>query len=457
MRTTAPLNRLFFKLLIGFWLCSSLTIALVLMLPMLLQSHDRAPLDARLQQALHKVVEDIQLSPDILNSNRLNQLQRQYSKRDRPLRIYVTNSDGQVINSRKVPRSLRQFLLMAEDAKQPMSHQFRNELIFGPLSFSANQQTFQVYGRIPANHPRPWFLYFSENKLLTATIAILFSGLLCGLLAWHLSKPLNSLKHSANALAKGDLSHRADKSTISRSDEIGQLAQAFNSMADSIETMMQNQQRLMGDISHELRTPLTRLKLSLALARKKGQDTTELSRIEYEATQLDDLIGELLTLSRVTLNASEVRIHTELNETLSQVLDDAEFEAEQQHKLLHIAIDDHLAFEHYPKPLCRAIENVLRNAIRYANKHVSITAVLQGTQVIIEIQDDGKGIDEKELNAIFRPFYRPDDARDRDSGGWGLGLAITQAAIHIHQGSIKAVNTSPHGLLIKIVLPLNTF
>ena len=152
-----------------------------------------------------------------------------------------------------------------------------------------------------------------------------------------------------------------------------------------------------------------------------------------------------------------MRIHAELSETLSQVLDDAEFEAEQQHKQLHIAIDDHLAFEHYPKPLCRAIENVLRNAIRYANKHVSITAALQGTQVIIEIQDDGKGIDEKELNAIFRPFYRPDDARDRDSGGWGLGLAITQAAIHIHKGSIKAVNTSPHGLLIKIVLPLNTF
>jgi len=457
MRATAPLNRLFFKLLIGFWLCSSLTIALVLMLPMILQSHDRAPLEARLQQALHQVVEDIQQSPDILTTDKLYQLQRQYSKRDRPLRIYVANDNGQVINSRKVPRSLRQFLLMAEDAKQPISHQFRNELVFGPLAFSVNQQTYQVYGRVPANHPRPWFLYFSENKLLTASIAILFSGLLCGLLAWHLSKPLNSLKYSANALAKGDFSHRADKATTGRNDEIGQLAQAFNSMADSIEAMMLNQQRLMGDISHELRTPLTRLKLSLALARKKGQDTTELTRIEYEATQLDDLIGELLTLSRVTLNASEVRIHAELSETLSQVLDDAEFEAEQQHKQLHIDIDDQLAFEHYPKPLCRAIENVLRNAIRYAQKHVNVVAALKGEQVIIEIQDDGKGIDEKELSAIFRPFYRPDNARDRNSGGWGLGLAITQAAIHIHKGNIEAMNTSPQGLLIRIALPLNRY
>ncbi|WP_434930976.1 ATP-binding protein [Shewanella sp. HL-SH5] len=453
MSSTNPLNRLFFKLLIGFWLCSSLTIALVLILPIIMQSQDRAPIEKHLQQVLQTVAKDIQQSPDILTTDKLYKLQRQHSRHDKPLRVYLVNDDGQVINSRKVPRSLRQFLLMAEDAKQPISHQFRNELIFGPLTFSVNQQTFQVYGRVPANHPRPWFFYFSENKLLTASIAILFSGLLCGLLAWHLGKPLNSLKRSANAIAKGDLSHRVDKTTVSRSDEMGQLAMTFNSMADSIEAMVTNQQRLMGDISHELRTPLTRLKLSLALARKKGQDSTELTRIEYEANQLDDLIGELLTLSRVTLNASEIKIHAELSETLSQVLDDAEFEAEQQQKILEIDIDEHLAFEHYPKPLCRAIENVLRNAIRYATQHVHIGAIEEGKNIVIQIKDDGKGIDEQELEAIFRPFYRPDNARDRNSGGWGLGLAITQAAIQVHKGSIEAKNAQPSGLLIKITLP----
>ncbi|UCX03264.1 ATP-binding protein [Shewanella glacialimarina] len=454
MSTTNPLNRLFFKLLIGFWLCSSLTIALVLILPIIMQNQDRAPIEKHLQQVLQTVAKDIQQSPDILITDKLYKLQRQHSRQNKPLRVYLVNDGGQVINSRKVPRSLRQFLLMAEDAKQPISHQFRNELIFGPLTFSVNQQTFQVYGRVPANHPRPWFFYFSENKLLTASIAILFSGILCGLLAWHLGKPLNSLKRSANAIAKGDLSHRVDKTTVSRSDEMGQLAMTFNSMADSIEVMVTNQQRLMGDISHELRTPLTRLKLSLALARKKGQDSTELTRIEYEANQLDDLIGELLTLSRVTLNASEIKIYAELSETLSQVLDDAEFEAEQQNKQLHIHIDDSLAFEHYPKHLCRAIENVLRNAIRYAASQISIEATQQSHSIVISIIDDGPGIDEHELEAIFRPFYRPDNARDRISGGWGLGLAITQAAIQAHNGDIKALNNKPNGLHIKLNIPI---
>lgn len=460
MSKTNPLNRLFFKLLIGFWLCSSLTLALVLILPIIMQNQDRAPLEQHLQQVLKTVAKDIQQSPDILTTDKRYKLHRQYSTQNKPLRIYLVNNDGQVINSRKVPRSLRQFLLMAEDATQPISHQFRNELIFGPLTFSVSQQTFQVYGRIPANHPRPWFFYFSENKLLTAFIAILFSGLLCGLLAWHLGKPLNSLKRSANAIAQGDLSHRVDKNTVNRSDEMGQLALTFNSMADSIEAMVTTQKRLMGDISHELRTPLTRLQLALALARKKGQQSEELERIGYEALQLEALISELLTLSRVSLASHENKLMLELAESLSQVLDDAEFEAEQQGKNLHIDIPDALQLPQHPKTLSRAIENLLRNAICYANSQITISATQAGKHILITVVDDGPGIEPKELEAIFKPFYRPDTARDRQSGGWGLGLAITQAAIKLHQGSIIAENIiSPagqrKGLKLSISLPIS--
>ncbi|MGZ9899717.1 ATP-binding protein [Shewanella gaetbuli] len=453
MRISNLFNRLFFKLLIGFWLCSSLTIAIVLTLPIMLKDHNKAPLNAHLQTVLQTVVKDIKNKPELLDSNHLHKIHRKYSDRNKPLKIYLTNTDGQVINTRKVPRSLREFMLLAEDSPQPISHQLKDELLFGPINFTIKQQVYQVYGRMPANHPRPWFFFFAENKLLVTLIAILLSGLLCGFLAWYLGKPLNNLKKSANALANGDLSNRVDKATLNRTDEMGQLAQTFNTMADSIEAMVTNQQRLMGDISHELRTPLTRLKLALALARKKGQQNTELSRIEYEANQLDELIGELLTLSRVTLNANEKQVYTELNETLSQVLDDAEFEAEQQQKCLQIDIDDSIKFTHHPKPLCRAVENVLRNAIRYAHKHIIIQATEEKSAIVIEIKDDGKGIEDKELQAIFRPFYRPDDARDRNSGGWGLGLAITQAAIQVHKGELKAFNATPHGLIINMRIP----
>ncbi|MCL1150785.1 ATP-binding protein [Shewanella ulleungensis] len=448
-----PFNRLFFKLLLGFWLCSSLIIALVSLLPLLQQNHDRSKLPPSLERVLQNVAERIQQQPQLLESNNLQRLQRGRDRNGGPIRLYLTDDEGKVLNNKRVSREFRRFQLMAEEANQPISHQFRDELIFGPYAFDVNGKNYLLFGRLPDNHPRPWFFFFADNKLLTAGLAILLSGFLCGLLAWYLGKPLRSLKLSANALAKGDLANRVDAATASRRDEMGQLAVAFNGMADAIETMVNNQQRLMGDISHELRTPLTRLQLSLALARKKGQHSTELDRIEYEALQQEALISELLTLSRVRLNATEKRLTAELTETLSQVLDDAEFEAEQQRKLLHINIDESICFEHLPKTLSRAIENLLRNAIRYAEKNIYIESHQTKHRVSIVVKDDGPGLAEEELEAIFTPFYRPDSSRDRESGGWGLGLAITQAAINAHGGQIAATNQQPHGLVVTINLP----
>lgn len=266
--STVP-NRLFIKLLLGFWLCSSLIIALVGLLPLLQQSHDRAPLPPHLEKVLSTIAKRIQENPALLESDFLRRWERHRDMEGKPLRVYLVNSQGQVVNTHRVSRGVRSFMLMADEEKQPISHQFKDELVFGPFQFNLGAETYSLYGRLPDNHPRPWFFFFAENKLLTLSLAIFLSGLLCGLLAWHLGKALNSLKKSANALAEGDLSNRVDKSTTQRNDEIGQLATAFNSMADSIEAMVNNQQRLMGDISHELRTPLTRLQLSLALARKK--------------------------------------------------------------------------------------------------------------------------------------------------------------------------------------------
>ncbi|WP_234371392.1 ATP-binding protein [Shewanella baltica] len=450
--STVP-NRLFIKLLLGFWLCSSLIIALVGLLPLLQQSHDRAPLPPHLEKVLSTIAQRIQENPALLESDFLRRWERHRDMEGKPLRVYLVNSQGQVVNTHRVSRGVRSFMLMADEEKQPISHQFKDELVFGPFQFNLGAETYSLYGRLPDNHPRPWFFFFAENKLLTLSLAIFLSGLLCGLLAWHLGKALNSLKKSANALAEGDLSNRVDKSTTQRNDEIGQLATAFNSMADSIEAMVNNQQRLMGDISHELRTPLTRLQLSLALARKKGQQTAETERIGYEAEQLEKLISELLELSRVKLSTNETKVHLGLAESLSQVLDDAEFEAEQQGKSIAIDIDEEIELAHFPKSLSRAIENLLRNAIRYAASDIHLQASATADQVQITIKDDGPGIDAAELDAIFKPFYRPDSARQRESGGWGLGLAITEAAITAHKGKIKAENRKPTGLEVTITLP----
>ncbi|MDR8525545.1 ATP-binding protein [Shewanella fidelis] len=448
-------NNIFVKLLLGFWLCSSLIIALIGLLPLMQQNHDQSAIPEPLERLLAKSAKRISQNPQILDSDKLKHWSRFKEFKGRPARIYLVDEYGKVLNSHKSSRSLRRFMLLADEAGEPIKHQFRDELIFGPYNFTANGKNYSLFGRLPEHHPRPWFFFFIDNKLLTLSIAILLSGLLCGLFAWHLGKPLRSLKRSADALADGDLSSRVDMATVKRNDEIGQLAQAFNGMADSVEDMVKSQQRLISDISHELRTPLTRLKLSLALSRKKGHATPETERIEYEADQLEQMIAELLELSRVKLNANDNKPSLELAETLSQVLDDAEFEAQQQQKQLHIDIDESIILPLYPRPLCRAVENLLRNAIRYAESQVSIQAIKLADSVQIEIIDDGPGIEnETDLEAIFKPFYRPQTARERESGGWGLGLAIAKAAIQAHQGKIVANNNLTTGLKITISLPL---
>lgn len=451
-------NRIFIKLLLGFWLCSSLIIAIVGLLPLLQKSHDRAPLPPHLEQMLSRVADRISdrliENPEAINSKPLKRLTHQRDMRGKPVRFYLVDQQGRVLNANKISRGLRRFMLIADEVNHPISQQFRDELIFGPYEFDVAGESYSLYGRLGDHHPRPWFFFFAENKILTLSLAILLSGLLCALLAWHLGKPLRSLRLSADALAAGDLASRVDKGTTNRKDEIGQLAQAFNGMATSVENMVNSQQRLISDISHELRTPLTRLQLALALARKKGQESAETERIGYEAEQLEQMIAELLELSRVKLNIHDTKYQVFLNETLSQVLDDAEFEASQQGKQLLIDIDDSISLPTNPRPMARAIENLLRNAIRYAELQIHIKAQSSDSEVIIVITDDGPGIEnEQDLLAIFDPFYRPQTARERESGGWGLGLAITKAAVDAHQGVIKAENITPHGLKVTIKLP----
>lgn len=447
-------NNIFVKLLLGFWLCSSLIIALIGLLPLLQQNHDQSALPPHLERLLSKFAQRIIESPQVMQPERMKRFSRFKESNGRPVRIYLVDENANVLNTHKPSRALRRFMLLADEAGKPIKHQFRDELLFGPYEFQVEGKQYALYGRLPEHHPRPWFFFFIDNKLLTLSIAIVLSGLLCGLFAWHLGKPLRSLKSSADALANGDLSSRVDTATAKRNDEIGQLAQAFNGMADSVEDMVNSQQRLISDISHELRTPLTRLKLSLALSRKKGQDTQETERIEYEADQLEQMIAELLELSRVKLNANESKHQLELAEALSQVLDDADFEAQQQNKLLHIDIDESIQLPIYPRPLTRAVENLLRNAIRYATSQVTIQTSISAQQLKLEIIDDGPGIpDAADLEAIFKPFYRPQSARDRESGGWGLGLAIAEAAISAHQGKIEAENAQPKGLKVTITLP----
>jgi len=219
---------------------------------------------------------------------------------------------------------------------------------------------------------------------------------------------------------------------------------------------MNAQQRLISDISHELRTPLTRLQLATALMRRRHGEGHELARIETEAQRLDSMINDLLALSRGQQKSELAREQLKANELWADVLDNARFEAEQMGKQLEIAAP--------PGPwtlfgnasaLDSALENIVRNALRYSHTRIAVAFSADNQGVTIQVDDDGPGVSAEDREQIFRPFYRTDEARDRESGGTGLGLAIVEAAVNQHRGWVKAEDSPLGGLRLVLWLPLH--
>lgn len=291
-------------------------------------------------------------------------------------------------------------------------------------------------------------------------IGIISSGLVCYLLARYLTSPIVRLRAAAQKLAAGDLSARAGKPGSRGGDEIAELVRDFDIMAERLETSLKAQARLLTDISHELRSPLARLNVALALARQRTGSEAEsaLDRIDLEANRLNDLIGELLTISRLeTSDDTPQKLPVYLGEMLQEICNDADFEGQARNCHVNCVIRDDSVVTGSPTLLHSAIENVVRNGARYTQDGTVIEVTLGKSEsppeAIIRVVDSGPGVPEESLDKIFRPFYRIDDARGRQTGGVGLGLAITERVVRLHGGSVRAINRAEGGLLVEIRLP----
>jgi two-component system sensor histidine kinase CpxA len=247
-----------------------------------------------------------------------------------------------------------------------------------------------------------------------------------------------------------------------RRDELASLAADFDVMAEKIESLVNSQRRLLGDISHELRSPLARLSIALELARQRsGADaTTALERIQLEAENLNEMIGQLLALTRLESGAEAIRkTEFDLASLVGAITDDADFEARSRKRSVKLESPESCTIVGNEQLLRRAIENVIRNAVQYTAEGTEVEVKLEcgdkTSEAVITVRDHGTGVPENALAEIFRPFYRVDDARDREAGGVGLGLAIAERALRLHAGAVKAVNASDGGLVVTISLPLN--
>jgi signal transduction histidine kinase len=320
-----------------------------------------------------------------------------------------------------------------------------------------------------ARPPFPWLRFFgirgteTHALFLRAMAVFLTAGLVCYGLARYLTAPLARLRAVTHKLTNGDLTARFGISYGGRRDELTELGRDFDRMAERIESIVAAQRRLLSDISHELRSPLARVNLAVGLMRQKGKPDVELDRIELEAKRMDALVGQLLSLARMENGANGNETRTiEIESLLQSIVEDADFEARSLDRAVRIVRSEAVTTDGRPDLLQSAIENVVRNAVYYTRGGTDVEVSLERGQAdswplaVIRVRDHGDGVPEAALPDLFRPFYRVADARDRQSGGVGLGLAIAEKAVNWHDGSIRASNAADGGLVVEIQIPTIT-
>jgi two-component system sensor histidine kinase CpxA len=310
--------------------------------------------------------------------------------------------------------------------------------------------------------PRWLRTQFSPLRLSMRLVAlILTGGAVCALLTWQITKPIRTLRHAARRFADGDLTTRVSTAPeLRRGDELTELARDFDHMAARIEEFVTSQQQLLADISHELRSPLARLSLALDLARRRlGDDVPEHQRIEREIQRLNALIEQLLTLAGLQRQSDPLGRETvNMRELVHDIAQDARFEAEAAQRTLVVERECDASMRGNRALLRSGIENVVRNAIRHTAEGTTVRIAMEpqngAERLAITVRDHGPGAPAAALHRLFDPFYRVDEARDRSSGGIGLGLAITRQAMLAHGGNASAENHPDGGLLVTLELPL---
>jgi two-component system, OmpR family, sensor histidine kinase CpxA len=336
----------------------------------------------------------------------------------------------------------------------------RLALVAYPIE-SASGRSYVIVGVAPRRLVRGDLQPF--DLFLRGMVVFLTGGLVCYGLARYLVSPILAMRHATREFSHGNLDARAGELVRKRGDELADLAQDFDEMADRIQNLVESQRRLLGDISHELRSPLARLNVALELARNQAGGSSAsgyFDRIEVETERMNQMISQLLTLSALESRSSDGgRTSLGLHDLLREVVSDTAFEAVGKNCTVEVGRCEPCRVEGSHELLRSAIENVMRNAVRYSppGARIEVNLVCRRSaneaEAVFSIRDYGPGVPEEDLTRIFQPFYRVGDARDRRSGGTGLGLAIASRSIRWHHGEVQARNADGGGLEVEIRLP----
>lgn len=451
------MRSLFVRIFLCYWVATALFVVLAILVTLAIRpSSDIASIQAQQARILSETLQAHQTGGDEGTRKYLRSLHDAQH-----LRSFVFDEQGHELLDRRPP----DWVVAVLHGQRRTADSFLGRL--GPfrlLRYSATLADGHRYTLVTELPPEDHGVFGPHGiPGLGIIIAILSSGLVCYILARYLTSPIVRLRAATQKLASGDLTARAGVPGPRRRDEMAGLMRDFDRMAARLETLVNAQSRLLTDISHELRSPLARLNVALELARQRSgpEARSALERIDREAVRLNEMIQRLLTIARLESgDESFDKSAVHLEPLIREIAKDAAFEAQGRHCKVEVTVVDDCIVTGNPGLLHSAIENVVRNAVRYTQEGTEVEVRLEqghglrGPEAVVRVTDSGPGVPEDALDKLFRPFYRIDDARGRQTGGVGLGLAITDRAVRLHGGAIRAANRPQGGLMVEIRLPV---
>jgi two-component system OmpR family sensor kinase len=448
------MGRLFWKIFFGFWLTLLIT---GLAVGALVWQQNRQRIEQlevlvdspRAEMGLNSAATILRLE----GASALKEvLQDRTLHRQRPSRLLVVNDAGIDLLGRRIPDDL-----LSKAREESKNHEA--SAVRQVTTPAGEHFLLFIPRRDHHDMHRPGMLP-KQQPLLPTLIIFVGSLFFSAVLAWYITRPIRCLREATNRFAEGKLDTRVMPSIGKRKDEITDLAKDFDHMAEQVQLLVTAQKRLLNDVSHELRSPLARIQVAVEIGRQQPQKLNEfMQRVEKESQRLDELVGELLTLSRLetgVVNNRNENDYFDINGLVESIANDARFEAESQSKQVIYNNNKEVLVYGNMELLRRAVENVVRNAIFYTpvNSSVEIGLVHKDKQIEITVCDKGRGVSEEKLNQLFIPFVRINDNRQNVKiPGYGLGLAIARRAVEIHKGHITAYNRKEGGLCIKMCLP----
>lgn len=377
--------------------------------------------------------------------------------------VYVIDERGHDLLSRRVPypiaRAMHRFARHAERfrAPPPDSRTLRPARPLTQL-IGPDDRVYTFFVVPNRGQGGRWFN--EQTRWYFLILAVVVSVVVSYLLARAISRPVSRFREAAVAIAAGNFDTRVAESVGARRDEIGHLARDFDRMSDELRQAWHQKTELTRNVSHELRSPLARLRVALELARREAGDLPEFEKIEKETEKLDDLIGQIIDYSKMEARTGDKPARIQLDDLVHSVVDDVRYECRSggiEGVTIDLSVGGLTSVDGFANALGSAIENVLRNAVHHgpANSVVTVAVRQDATKAVIDISDQGGGVDESELEQLFEPFFRSKATVDaRRASGSGLGLAIARRAVEKNGGSISASNVTGGGLRVTIELPL---